>query len=195
MTTEQKLENYQTFKKYLIRIIGEEAFNEIIDNQLGGEEAVMNASYATKTDTGLAYEGSLVETILNLATYACDVNALLPEEIQADKRSIYKVCLLSHLSKVIMYVPNQNQWAIEKLGAVYEFSKSLLGALRFGERSTLLAMNAGVEFTPEEYEAMRFLGLRDDDEMKYYASTLSVVIKQAYDLVNLIGRNGTQQKQ
>lgn len=196
MTEEEIKKQYQEFKRYLVNIIGEEPFDKIIE-ELGGESAVAHASYATKTDTGLAYEGSLIDMVLTISSYACDINSLLPSDVQAVPRSIYKVCLLSHLAKVIMYKPNSNQWAVEKLGALYEFA-DLPGALRFGERSTLVAMNAGVTFTPEEFEAMRFIGLQDGDDLKYYASTLSTVIKQGYDLANLVGRkrsHGTQQKQ
>ena len=196
ITEEQITSQYQEFKKYLCSIIGSNSYDKIVE-ELGGEDAIAHASYATKKDTGLAYEGSLVDTVLAIASYACDINALLPSDVQAVPRSIYKVCLLSHLAKVVMYKPNTNQWAVDKLGALYEFAE-LPGALRFGERSILIAANAGVTFTEEEFEAMRFLGLRDDDEMKYYASTLSTVIKQGYDLTNLVGRkrnHGTQQKQ
>lgn len=195
MTQEVIEKQYQDFKKYLINIISEETFNKIIE-ELGGKEAVAKAPYATKTDTGLAYEGSLIDAILTIASYACEINSLLPIDVQATPRSIYKVCLLSHLAKVVMYKPNTNQWAIEKLGALYEFV-DLPGTLRAGERSIMIAMNAGVQFTEEEFEAMRFISLRDDDEMKHYASTLSTVIKQGYELVNLVGRkgsHGTQQK-
>ena len=187
MTLEDKAKNYDNFKRYLLAIIGRESYAKIVE-ELGGEDAIMNASYATKTDTGLAYEGSLIDTVLTIASYADEINDLLPTDIQVDKRTIYKVCLLSHIAKVIMYKPNENQWAVEKFGTLYEF-RDLPGSLRAGERSTMIAMNAGVTFNPEEFEAMRFLGLRDDDEMKYYSSTLSTIIKQATELVNIVAKN------
>jgi len=179
--------NYSIFKKYLTKIIGEETYNKLIES-LGGEEKIDDASFATNADTGLAFQGSLLDTVLKLANYATKINDLLPDNNKVEPRSIYKVCLLSHLSKVIMFKPNENQWAVEKQGKLFEF-EDLPGALRFGERSILLAMNAGVQFTPEEFEAMRITEKTDDDYAKYFSSMLAVIVKQANELINAVSRH------
>lgn len=181
--------NYETFKKGLISVIGEECASDLID-QLGGDETIMKASFSTTKDSGSAYEGSLVYNIIELSKTALKLNKILPEQLQVDNKSLSKVCLLSQLSKVIMFVPNDNAWEVEKRGMVYKFN-TLPGALRMGERSLLLATNAGVKFTDIEFEAMRILDKdsNDDNYSKYYLSTLSMLIKQANEIIMLVNKN------
>lgn len=188
LDNEIRVSNFAKYKKSLISYVGEEITEEII-NTLGGEDAVKDASFATTTDTGLAYCGSFCKTILKVTSYAVKLNELLPEEVRADKNSLVKVALLSQVSKVVMFKENDDQWQINKRGMVYTFSE-LEGALRMGERSILICMNAGVKFTENEYEAMRILDKTTDDDnySKYYSGVLSTVIKQANELVTVISK-------
>ena len=112
---------------------------------------------------------------------------LLPKEKQADIKSIVKVGLLHHISKVMLYQENDNTWEVNNRGMIYKFNQDLEGALRTGERSTMIASNSGVKFSEIEYEAMRIMDKTNDDNYsKYYSSTLSTVIKQANEIVTLI---------
>lgn len=180
------LKNYDDFKKRLETYVGVEETNNLI-NSLGGDDVVMDASYANLTDSGLAYKGSLIESMLNITKYAVKINQLLPENKQANLNSIVKVGLLHHIAKVLLYEPNDNNWEITNRGMVYKYNSELEGALRVGERSTLLSSNAGVKFSELEYEAMRIMDKTNDDNYaKYYSSSLSIVIKQANEIVNHI---------
>lgn len=180
------LKNYDDFKKRLEAYVGVEETNNLI-NSLGGDDVVMDASYANLTDSGLAYKGSLIETMLNITKYAVKINQLLPENKQANLNSIVKVGLLHHIAKVLLYEPNDNNWEITNRGMVYKYNSELEGALRVGERSTLLSSNAGIKFSELEYEAMRIMDKTNDDNYaKYYSSSLSIVIKQANEIVNHI---------
>lgn len=180
------LKNYDDFKKRLETYVGVEETNNLI-NSLGGDDVVMDASYANLTDSGLAYKGSLIESMLNITRYAVKINQLLPENKQANLNSIVKVGLLHHIAKVMLYEPNDNNWEITNRGMVYKYNSELEGALRVGERSTLLSSNAGIKFSELEYEAMRIMDKTNDDNYaKYYSSSLSIVIKQANEIVNHI---------
>ncbi len=180
------LKNYDDFKKRLETYVGVEETNNLI-NSLGGDDVVMDASYANLTDSGLAYRGSLIESMLNITKYAVKINQLLPENKQANLNSIVKVGLLHHIAKVLLYEPNDNNWEITNRGMVYKYNNELEGALRVGERSTLLSSNAGIKFSELEYEAMRIMDKTNDDNYaKYYSSSLSIVIKQANEIVNHI---------
>ena len=182
------LKNYDDFKKRLETYLGAEATENII-NTLGGDDIIMDAPFANTSDTGFAYRGSLVETLLNITTFAVKINQLLPANKQAELKSIVKVGLLHHLAKVQLYEPNDNTWEITNRGMVYKYNNDLLGALRVGERSTLIACNSGVKFTELEYEAMRIMDKTNDDNYaKYYSSSLSTVIKQANEIVTLINK-------
>lgn len=186
LSEEILVSNFTKYKKRLIAYLGDEATESLIE-AVGGDDAIMRASYATTEDTGLAYEGSLCKTILNLTSYAIKINELLPEEKQADKNSLVKVCLLIGLSKVLMFLPNDNEWEVTKRGMNYKFNDALDGALRSGERSILIATNAGIKFSEIEFEAMRINDKSvDDDYSRYYSSPLSVCVRQASEIINLI---------
>ena len=180
--------NLSKYKKRLVAYIGEELANSVIKS-LGGDEAVMKASFATTNDNALCYDGAFIRGILDVATYAVKINALLPEDKQVDKDSLVKVILLSQISKVLMFTPNTNDWEVQKRGMVYTFN-NLEGALRMGERSLLIAMNAGVKFTAEEFEAMRILDKSSDDDnyAKYHSSMLSTLVKQANEIVMVLNK-------
>lgn len=180
--------NYKTYKTGLIKILGEDIANAIIE-VLGGEEKVADATYANLADTGAAFKGSFIRNIIRLTNYAYKINALLPEEYRANSDSINKVCLLSQIAKVLIYSENPNNWEVVNRGMIYKFNE-LDGALRIGERSTLIAMNAGVKFNEIEFEAMRILDKASDDDnyTKYYASSLSTVVRQANELVTMVNR-------
>ncbi len=182
------LKNFDDFKKRLELYIGVEETSRLFEI-LGGEEKIMNAPFANTTNTGLAYDGSLIESLLNITTFAVKINQLLPKEKQADLKSIVKVGLLHHLGKVEMYEPNHNSWEINNRGIMYTYNDLLEGALRTGERSLWHACSAGIKFNALEFEAMRIMDKNnDDDYSKYYSSPLSTVIKQANELLTLISK-------
>lgn len=182
------IKNFSDFKTRLENYVGKEETENLI-TLLGGEEMVMDAPFANTSDTGFAYRGSLIETALNITKYAVKINSLLPVNHQVTLESIAKVGLLHQLSKVLLYVPNDNSWEITNRGMVYKYNNELMGALRVGERSIMLACNAGVKFTEFEFEAMRIMDKSNDDNYsKYYSSPLSVVIKQANEIITLINK-------
>ena len=187
ISTELKVSNYSKFKHYLKNLITEEKTDALL-NRIP-EDTLMNASFAMNENTGLAYDGSLIKTCLDIAQYAVKINELLPDDNQVGKSSIYKVAMLQHIAKATMYVKNDNDWEVKNRGIRYKFSNS--GAtLRCGERSVLIAMSAGVLFTEEEFEAMRVIDKinEGDDTVRWYGTTLSMIIRQANEIINNINK-------
>lgn len=180
--------NYKTYEKGLIKLFGEEIASAII-NALGGKERVAKASYMNLAESGSAFEGSFIKNVIKMTRLANEINSLLPENSRASVESINKVCMLSQIAKVLLYEENDNNWEIINRGMVYKYNK-LDGALRVGERSCLIASNAGIKFTEIEYEAMRILDKspEDDSFTKYFSSSLSTVVRQAAELVTMINR-------
>lgn len=183
MSVEEKFENY---KNRLINVFSEEIVENLFKS-LGGEEKIMNAVFGNTVETGVAYDGSLVACSLAIENYAKQINEMLPSSKRAAEDSIVKVALLSHIAKAVMFTENDNSWEKTNRGILYKF-EDLDGALRCGERSILLAMNAGVRFTEEEFEAMRIMDKSGDNDnyTKYYSSSLSLVIRQANEIITLI---------
>lgn len=182
------VKNYSDFVEKLKTYVGKEETEQLISN-LGGEEIISKASFANLDTTGLAYSGSLIATIFELTTYAIKLNNILPESKRIAIESIVKVGLLHQISKVQLFVPNDNQWEVNNRGMIYKYA-DLDSALRVGERSILICNNANIKFTPQEFEAMRIIDKTSDDtQAKFYSSTLSVLIESANRFVNLIHLN------
>ena len=189
LSQEILVSNFSKYKKKLITYVGEQEAESIIE-ELGGDDAVMNATYANMDNTGLAYDGSFTETVIALTVYAIKINELLPEEKQVSKESIAKVALLSQIGKVLLFKPQTNDWRRKNLGENYTYAE-LDGDIRVGERSILIAMNSGVKFTEFEFEAMRIMDKQNenaDNYSKYFSGALSMVIKQANEMIDIINR-------
>jgi len=184
--------NFEIYKNGLIKIFGDNIAISIIE-ALGGEEKIAKASYSNLENSGSAFEGSFIKNVIRLTKYANAINDILPEDNKVDKASINKVCLLSQIAKVLLFEENDNNWEIVNRGINYKYA-ALDGALRVGERSTLIAMNAGVKFNEFEFEAMRILDKTGDDDnyTKYFSSSLSTVIRQAAEIITLINKKKEQ---
>jgi hypothetical protein len=159
-------------------------------NEEALREDLKTAAGALSIDTGLAYPGALIVHI-NLFTNIAErlakmVCGTFPG---ITKEQLVKVCCIMHLSKIEMYEPNDNQWEIEKRGFVYKFADTE-GCLKFGERSALDALNAGVTLSPIEFEAICCLD-KDGEEAKnrkYMVNILSMIVRQANELAYAIER-------
>lgn len=142
------------------------------------------ASYSTKADSGLAYEGSLIETILGkLTVFAVKLNNLYPEEIRVNKKSLVKVCLLQHISKCQRMTKQTNVWRKNNLGEIYTYADGL-PAIGTGLHSLMMAAGAGIELLPFEVEAITIIDRKEDDlQAKFHCSLLSSIVRQANEMV------------
>ncbi len=189
LSQEVLVNNFLNYRRFLDALIGKPLSNKLIEN-VGGEESLMRASFGMQDDSGTAFEGSLVMCSLEIAEYAKKINETFNFGIS--NASIYKVALLSHIAKALMYVKNTNEWEVQKRGFLYKFNNSLNGSMRCGERSVYIAMQADIKFTEEEFEAMRVVDKinEGDGEIRWYGTPLSMVIRQANEIVNILKRNG-----
>jgi len=148
-------------------------------------EKLETASCALNEDTGCAYPGSLIVHINLITALAKRIAKMVSGTFSIDENSLVKVCLLMHLSKIEMYIPNDNQWEIEKRGLNYKFAE-LSGKLKFGERSILNAMNRGINLTAQEFEAIKCLDTEKENGGKYFESIVTTIVRQANELAYAI---------
>lgn len=145
---------------------------------------------ALSIDTGSAYPGALISHI-NLFTSIAErlVKMVAGTFPDISRESLLKVCVIQHLSKIVMYEPNDVQWEIEKRGMLYKFAETE-GCLKFGERSALMALNLGIKITPVEFEAICSLDKEGEEakNRKYVINILSTIIRQANELAYAIER-------
>lgn len=180
-----KLANYELFLKKLSQLgIDTTALAE----EYG--ETLAEATFSVNSENGLAYDGALIQTVLyKLTPYAIKINELFPKEIQVDKQSLVKVCLLHHIAKAVRLIPNKNDWEVKNRGLVYTYAKNQ-PSIRTGLHSLVMAQNCGIKFTPEEAEAMT-VNDRDlsDDQARWHSSLMASIVRQANEMVYLEALN------
>jgi hypothetical protein len=179
LNNEQQNLEYTEFVSELMKI-GINVTEFVSDTQL------FNAPAGLNEDTGNAFTCGLVmhcNTVLKLARRLAKTVSLT---FTIDDESLVKVCLLHQIAKTEMFEPNDDQYGIKR-GYLYKFANTE-GLLKVGERSLCMCANAGIKFTPIEFEAMRVLD-KDGDELKtqkYKLNILSLIILQANELAYAI---------
>lgn len=159
-------------------------FDEIVNADL-----FINTPAAPSLDSGLAYDGAVMFHTIMVWHFA---NKLLPiynNISNINIESLAKVIALHQLGKVGMFKPNEDEWQVKKLGKAYAFIESE-ACLKTGERSKMICSNAGVVFTPEEYEAMSILDKTPEEyeNMTKYRTHLSTLLKISSDLAYSVAR-------
>lgn len=183
--------NFETVVKYLNKLFDEESVASLIN--FIGEDNLKKASYAMSTDTGMAAEGTMLEIALELCDTACKINEILPEEKRVNKSDIYRAGLLSQIAKSVMFTENDNDWEVKNRGFAYKFT-NLPTALRMGERALYMLQASGLKIEEHVFEAIASVDKKNDDAYaKYYSTPLTVVLRQAAELVDLkyhVRKNG-----
>lgn len=194
--TEEKINrNYLLFIDYLKKY---DCYSDTLIEKYG--ESIKVATFATNEISGGAYQGSLLDIVLNhLCVIAVHVNegafgtnqnnAIKHPHLYVDKNKLMKVLLLQHISKAVMFVNATEQWKINK-GMLYEFNPSLLSAMKLGERSLFMCMECGITLTEEEYDAMRVLD-KDEDKTNSFVTPLAELVKMAnqYTVIEIYQKN------
>ena len=180
-----KLKNYELYLKKLNQL-------GIDTTKLNDEfgEKLTNATFSINSDNGLAYDGALINTILyKLTPYAIKINELFPKELQVDKNSLIKVCLLHQIAKAVRLEKNDNEWEIEKRKLIYKYTPNQ-PSIRTGLHSLVMATNCGINFTADEAEAMT-VNDRDlsDDQARWHSSIMASIVRQASEMVYLEANN------
>lgn len=180
MITNKEMES--NFDKWIKRLQTYNCYSEELINTYG--DLLKKASYGMSEDSGSAYDGSLLDIVLNkLCLYSFNINNTLSESMKVNKESLLKVLLLQHISKCEMFVEQTVDWQ-RKGGVLYEFNPEIKGQLKTGERSAYICMKYGIKLTEEEYEAIRIIDKDNDDKSQYYASPLATIVKMTNLLVN-----------
>jgi hypothetical protein len=147
---------------------------------------IETATFSNLSTNGLAYEGSLLQTLLyKLTPYALKLNDMFPESIRVDRDKIIKVCLLQHIAKSVRLIKNENDWEVKNRGMVYKYNPSN-PSIRNGLHSLQMCYEHGIMFSVDEVEAMT-INDRDltDDQARWHSSLFASIIRQANEMVYL----------
>lgn len=170
------------YTRWIERLKKYNCFSERMMDEIG--EDIKNASFALQESSGCAYQGSMLDVVLNsLCLLAFQLNdAVFGENskikhpyLQVNSYMLMRVLLLQHIAKAEMFTLQTNAWKA-KNGYLYDFNNGLKSVLKCGERSIFLCMKYGIELSEEEYEAMRIID-KDDDKTNPYLSPLCQLVK------------------
>lgn len=174
------------------------AYKQLFDDANVGKELeeivdvneLLKTPAAPSLDTGLAFNGSVIY-LTNMMWYFAEKIMSFYGAVcrNVNPTSLKKVIVLHQLGKVGMFVPNTDDWQVKKLGKVYAFAETGV-CLKTGERSKMVCSNAGVVFTPEEYEAMTILDktAEEYENMTKFRTHLSTIIRMSSDLAYAAAR-------
>lgn len=193
MITQDKIE--LNYARWIDRLKKYHCYSEQMMEEIG--EDIKNASFALQESSGCAYQGAMLDMVLNnLCTLAFHINDGafgLNEKgknkhpfLQVNMDMLIKVLLLQHIAKAEMFVLQEQQWKA-KNGYLYDFNTNLKSVLKCGERSIYLCMKYGIDLTEEEYEAIRIID-KEDDKSNPYLTPLCQMVKMVNQLAIIESR-------
>lgn len=188
MITEEKINS--NFVLWTERLKKYNCFSEQMITEIG--EKLKNASFALNKSSGSAYQGSMIDVVLNhLCKIAYNINekafGLNDRQkynhpyIKVNSDMLMRVLLLQHISKSEMFIPQENQWKL-KNGYLYDFNNDVASALKCGERSIFLCLKYGIKLSEEEFEAMRIIDKDDTEKNNSFANPLCTIVRAANQL-------------
>ena len=156
--------------------LAEHFVEEKLKNNMKTAPALLNE------DSGVAYPGGLLRHIVLFTAISKKISKMIGGAVEVNNNSLLKVCCLQHLSKLVMFTKNTNDWEVTNRGLNYKFSE-LKGRLKSGERSILIANDKNIKLTPEEFEAIRSCDKDNEDQSaKNFDCILSVIVRCANEL-------------
>lgn len=183
-------EAYIEYRKIYDFAVTEVPFEELLN-----VEEFQKCPAAPSLDSGVAYDGALMYHTILVYHFARKLQGMLGGTVKVDDVSLAKVVVLHQLGKVGMFANNTDEWQIKKMGKAYTFVDDGI-CLKTGERSRLLCSNAGIKFTPSEYEAMCIMdkNAEDYEAMAKYRTMLSTILRMSNDLAYTIERERVKTK-
>ena len=166
-------------KKYFATATKLGFMNDEFMNFLG--EAFIKAPATTMTSLHNAFEGGLIDHLLNVTKYAVLINDSLPEDEQVDKNSLVKICLLHQIGKTNLYKECTSDWHRKNQGKMYEFNEDLV-SMRVSERSVYYVLSHGIKLTDEEFAAILNFDKVDDKMVEYHNTMLGDLLKMGATL-------------
>lgn len=177
MLTQEKINS--NFVQYVKRLEKYNCYSESLMNDLG--ENIKNCSFSMNDDSGSAYQGSMIDVVLNiLCKIAYNINEKAFENepnLKVNTAMLMRVLLLQHIAKAQMFVPQRESWKLKK-GFLFDFNDDLKTTLKLGERTIFLCQKYDIKLNEEEYEALRYID-KADDKSDYMVSPLCAIVKTA----------------
>lgn len=175
MLTEEKI--LKNAKKFNDTGIKYGVVNDELMNMLGTD--FIKAPCTTSTNFYNAYEGGLIQHILNVTKHAISINEKLPENKQVEVASIIRVCLIHQIGKANMFIEQKSQWHRENKGEMFTWNEEAL-TMSTAERSVFYALKSGIALTEDEvYAIFNYNSEFAQKEMTKLGDKLAALLKVA----------------
>ena len=184
MLTEQKINT--NYLAYIKRLEKYGVYSEEMMNDIG--ELVKNATFSMKDEQGGAYQGAMIDVVLNVL---CKIGYEINEKAFGDNENmshpllkcnmdmLMRVLLLQHIAKCEMFVPERESYWIKK-GNLYNWNENLeIRGMKLGERSIYLCQKYGIKLTETEYDAIKTIDKDEDEKSLFYISPLAAIVRAA----------------
>jgi hypothetical protein len=184
MLTEQKINT--NYLAYIKRLEKYGVYSEEMMNDIG--ELVKNATFSMKDEQGGAYQGAMIDVVLNVL---CKIGYEINEKAFGDNENmshpllkcnmdmLMRVLLLQHIAKCEMFVPERESYWIKK-GNLYNWNENLeIRGMKLGERSIYLCQKYGIKLTETEYDAIKTVDKDEDEKSLFYISPLAAIVRAA----------------
>lgn len=156
-------------------------YTESFENDTLFNEQLKTAVASINENSGLNYDGSLIEHTKRIAVIAYNLNENIHEEVKVDIDSLVKVTYLCQISKAIIFSKSATS-----VGG-YKFNDKA-NAMKVGEYSLYLCSKYGINLSADEYEAISSVDKSEDDQKKYYGNALSQILKSAIEIADTEAR-------
>lgn len=160
--------NWKQFESIISRFDSNNIKTMIEEN---AERLAVAPANARNTDSN-AVAGGLIKDTMEILKAARMIDAATGK--LCDPRTLYKIVVLHNLGSLgtvekDLFLPQDSDWHLEKLGMVYKINPSLVGLDRTDLTFQFLA-NYGVSLNEEEYNAI--LALRTKEPNNHYGKVL-----------------------
>lgn len=183
LTTEQKQENLEKFKKIQNKYkpYTDELLQYLVD------EGMFECPASTSLNMHNCFPSGLIDHVLRVGSYTTQINKLLPEDRQQEIESIIRVVFLHSIGKVGIYEEQESKWHRENLGSYYQYVTEDKVTMKIGERSAYLSMKHGVTLEDYEYQSLInvYKDTSEDLQAKYFSDPLTIILKQGIQLAQM----------
>lgn len=160
--------NWKQFESIISRFDSKNIKDLVEQN---AERLAVAPANARNTDTN-AYAGGLVKDTLQILKTARMIDAATGK--QCDPRTLYKIVVLHNIGTLgtpddDLFIPQDSDWHLEKLGMVYKINPKLVGQDRTDLTLQFLTYY-GVKLTQEEFRAI--VALRTKEPTNHYGKVL-----------------------
>lgn len=160
--------NWKQFESIIDRLDNPQI--KIMLSELGERLAIAPAN-ARNTDKG-SETGGLIKNTLEILKLSRMIDAATGK--QCNPKTLYKIVILHNIGTIgtvenDLYLPQDSNWHLEKLGMIYKVNPKLVGQDKIDLTFIMLA-NYGVKLELEEFQAI--LSLRTKDPTNHYGKIL-----------------------